>query len=363
MKKLLSVVLAGAMAMSLAACGGSSTATTTAAPAAAETTAAAAAAAAPAAPAASGDVLELNLAHTLDAEHPVHLGSVYFADKLAELSGGTMHVTVYPNSGLGDEDEVAEIQSYSDSITFSLPSGCVLQNYTGAAYAFDFYFQFDNYDQVWKFYDGEYGDYVKKDLEGTGLKVLNYWDNGFRNLTTSNKEVRTPADLQGMKIRVMNAETHLAAWNALGAAATPIAYAEVYSALQQGVVDGEENPYFNIYGSRFQEVQKYVYNDRHVHDVSPFIVSQKAWDSFTDEQKGWIEEASWEGAKYMRDKAVELEDEVLKKLQDAGMTYVELTPEEIEQFKAAVADVPAQFKDRMGDEAFAEYEKCIAAVH
>ena len=361
MKKLLSVVLAGAMAMSLAACGGSSTATTTAAAAAAETTAAAAAAAA--APAASGDVIELNLAHTLDAEHPVHLGSVYFADKLAELSGGTMHVTVYPNSGLGDEDEVAEIQSYSDSITFSLPSGCVLQNYTGAAYAFDFYFQFDNYDQVWKFYDGEYGDYVKKDLEGTGLVVLNYWDNGFRNLTTSNKEVHSPDDLKGMKIRVMNAETHLAAWNALGAAATPIAYAEVYSALQQGVVDGQENPYFNIYGSRFQEVQKYVYNDRHVHDVSPFIVSQKAWDSFTDEQKGWIEEASWEGAKYMRQKAVELEDEVLKKLQDAGMTYVELTPEEIEKFKAAVADVPAEFKDRMGDEAFAKYEECIAAVH
>ncbi|MDD5833343.1 MAG: TRAP transporter substrate-binding protein, partial [Clostridiales bacterium] len=268
MKKLLSVALAGAMALSLIACGNSSssTASTTAAPAAAEKKEEAAA------PAADGKVIELNLAHTLDAEHPVNLGAEYFADKLAELSGGTMHVTVYPNSGLGDEDEVAEIQSYSDSITFSLPSGCVLQNYTGAAYAFDFYFQFDNYDQVWKFYDGEYGDYVKKDLEGTGLKVLNYWDNGFRNLTTTDKEVHTPADLKGMKIRVMNAETHLAAWNAIGAAATPIAYAEVYSALQQGVVDGEENPVFNIYGSRFQEVQKYVHMDRHVHDVSPFIV-------------------------------------------------------------------------------------------
>ena len=359
MKKLLSAVLAGAMALSLVACGGSSTASTTAAPA--QTQAAAAAPAA--APAASGDVLELTLAHTLDTEHPVHLGAVKFAEKLKELSGGTMNVTVHPNSALGDEDEVAEIQSYSDSITFSLPSGCVLQNYTGAAYAFDFYFQFDNYDQVWKFYDGEYGDYVKKDLEGTGLVVLNYWDNGFRNLTTTNKEVHTPADLKGMKIRVMNAETHLAAWNAIGAAATPIAYAEVYSALQQGVVDGEENPVFNIYGSRFQEVQKYVHLDRHVHDVSPFIVSQKAWDSFTDEQKAWVEEASWEGAQYMRQKAIDLEDEVLQKLVDEGMTVVELTPDELQQFKDAVKDVPAQFKDRMGDEAFAIYEKCIAAVH
>ena len=308
-------------------------------------------------------VMELHLAHILDPEHPVNLGAQYFADRLWELSGETMRVIVFPNSALGDEYEIADIQSYCDTVAFSLPSGCVLQNYTGAAYACDFYFQFDNYDQVWEFYDGEYGDYIKSQMEGTGLKVLNYWDNGFRNLTTTDKEIHSPDDLKGMKIRVMDAETHLAAWKAMGAAATPIAYAEVYSALQQGVVDGEENPIANIYGMRFYEVQKYIHMDRHVHDVSPFVVSQKAWDIFTDEQKGWIEQASWEAAQYMRAESVRIEEENLEKLRNEGAVIVELNEDEIQEFRAAVADVPEQFKDRMGDEAYEKYKKCISDIH
>lgn len=344
MKRTLSVILALFMALGLTACGDSGSQS------------------------ASGDgggegeVLQLTLAHTLDSEHPVHLGAQYFAEKLEELSGGTMVTTVHPNSGLGGEDEVVEMQSYGDSITFSVPSGCALQNYTGAMYAADFYFQFENYDQVWAFYDGEYGDYIKDSLDGTGLVVTYFWDNGFRNLTTTSKEVHTAADLKGMKIRVMDAETHLAAWNAIGAAATPIAYSEVYSSLQQGVVEGEENPVFNIIGSRFQEVQDYLMMTRHVHDVSPFIISGTAWESWTDEQRGWVEQASQEAGDYMRQQAVDLEAEKLQQLKDEGMTVIELTDEERQTFVDAVKDVPAQFADRMGEETYALYQECIAAA-
>jgi len=308
----------------------------------------------------NGEVLQLTLGHTLDAEHPVQLGAEYFAERLEELSGGTMVTTVYPNSGLGDESEVVEMQSYGDSVTFSVPSGNVLQNFAGGYYAVDFYFQFENYDQVWKFYDGEYGDYLKDSLDGTGLVVTYFWDNGFRNLTTTNKEVHTASDLNGMKIRVMSAETHLANWNAIGAAATPIAYSEVYSALQQGVVEGEENPVFNILGSRFNEVQKYLVLTRHVHDVSPFIISGTAWDSWTDEQRGWVQQASQEAGDYMRQKAVELEEGKLQECIDGGMTVVELTDAERQTFVDATKDVPEQFKDKMGSEAYELYQKCIA---
>ena len=341
MKRALSVLLVCLMLVGLTACGGDSGSSDGGS---------------------GGDsgVLNLTLAHTLDSEHPVHLGAEYFADRLEELSGGTMVTTVHPNSGLGGEDEVAEMQSYGDSITFSVPSGCVLQNYTPAMYAADFYFQFENYDQVWAFYDGAYGDYIKESLDGTGLVVTYFWDNGFRNLTTTNKEVHTVSDLAGMKIRVMDAETHLAAWNAMGAAATPIAYSEVYSSLQQGVVEGQENPVFNIMGSRFQEVQDYLMMTRHVHDVSPFIISGTAWESWTDEQRGWVEQASQEAGDYMRQQAVELEDQMLQQLQDDGMTVIELTDEERQTFVDAVADVPTQFAERMGEEAYALYQECIA---
>lgn len=307
----------------------------------------------------AADTLELSLAHTLDPEHPVNLGAVRFAERLKELSGGTMVTAVHPNSALGDEVEVAEMQSYGDSITFSVPSGNALQGFAGAWYAVDFYFQFENYDQVWKFYDGEFGEYLKKSLDGTGLVVPYFWDNGFRNLTTTNKEVRKAEDLAGLKIRVMNAETHLAFWNAIGAAATPIAFSEVYSALQQGVVEGEENPVFNILGMRFNEVQKYIVMTRHVHDVSPFIISGTAWNSWSDEQKGWVTQAAKEAGDYMRAKAIELEDQKLKELEQGGMTVVDLTAEERQTFVDATKDVPAQFAEKMGAEAFALYQKCI----
>lgn len=346
MKRMISVVLALLMMMSLAACGGSGSSTGSAGGSAGG--------------ASDGKVLQLTLAHTLDAEHPVNLGAEYFAQRLEELSGGTMVTSVHPNSGLGGEDEVVEMMSYGDSVTFCVPSGCALQNYSGAFYAPDFYFQFENYDQVWAFYDGEYGDYAKKSLDGTGLVVTYFWDNGFRNLTTTNKEVHTVADLKGVKIRVMNAETHLAAWNAMGAAATPIAFSEVYSSLQQGVVDGQENPVFNIIGSRFQEVQKNLILTRHVHDVSPFVISGTAWESWTDEQREWVTQASQEAGDYMRNKAIEMEDVKLQELKDAGMNVYELTDDERQTFVDAVKDVPAQFAEKMGSEAYELYQKCIA---
>lgn len=273
-----------------------------------------------------------------------------------------MKTTVYGNSALGDEGEIAEMQSYGDSVTFSVPSGQVLQNFSPAFYAVDFYFALDDYDQVWKLYDGEFGQYLKDSLDGTGLVVTSFWDNGFRNLTTTNKEVHTVDDIKNMKIRVMNAETHLAAWKAMGAAATPIAYSEVYSALQQGVVEGQENPLANIIGSKFNEVQKYLIMTQHVHDVAPFIISGKAWESWTDEQRAWVQQASDEAAEYMRQKNVELTEENKQKLADGGMTVIELTDEERQTFKDAVKDVPAEFKDKMGEDAYAEYEKCIAEI-
>jgi TRAP-type C4-dicarboxylate transport system substrate-binding protein len=127
MKKILSMILTLVMVLSLAACGESGDTTTPPADGSNPD----------AAP--SGEVQQLTFAHVLDAEHPVHLGAVYFADRLEELSGGTMVTTVHPNSALGGEDEVTEMQSYSDSVTFSAPSGCVLQNYTGAAYVRRYY--------------------------------------------------------------------------------------------------------------------------------------------------------------------------------------------------------------------------------
>ena len=351
MRKTLATILTLSMVAALTACGSSGS-----------SGASSDGAAAGEGQAASGDVIELKFAHTLDPKHPAQIGGEYFAQRLDELSGGTMKVTVYGNSALGDEGEIVEMQSYGDSIAFSLPSGNALQNHCPAFYSVDMYFNFDNYDQVWKFYDGEFGQYLKDQLDGTGLVVPSFWDNGFRNLTTTSKEVHTVADLKGLKVRVMNAETHIAAWNAMGAAATPIAFSEVYSSLQQGVVEGQENPLANIIGSKFNEVQKYLIMTKHVHDVAPLVVSQKAWDSWTDEQRGWVQQAADEAATYMRDYSEKANEEYLTTLAEEGMTVIELTDEERQTFKDAVQPANEALKDKMGADTYAEYEKCIAEV-
>lgn len=349
MRKLLATILTLSMTAALTACGSSSSGTSAESVSDDSKTS-------------SGDVIELKFAHSLDPQNPAQKGAEYFSQRLSELSDGTMNVTIYGNSALGDEGEVVEMQSYSDSITFSLPSGNNLQTHCPAFYSVDMYFNFDNYDQVWKFYDGEFGQYLKDQLNGTGLVVPSFWDNGFRNLTTTNKEVHTVDDLKGLKIRVMNAETHIAAWNSMGAAATPIAFSEIYSSLQQGVVEGQENPLANIIGSKFNEVQKYLIMTRHVHDVAPLIVSQKAWDSWTDEQREWVQQAADEAAVYMRDYSEKANDEYINTLKEDGMTVIELTDEERQTFVDAVQPANEALKDKMGADTYAEYEKCISEV-
>ncbi|GHV54805.1 hypothetical protein FACS1894206_08400 [Deltaproteobacteria bacterium] len=226
---------------------------------------------------ASAASLKLVVAHVLDTEHPAHLGFVEMDRLLKEKSGGQIVLEIFPNSQLGDEDSILNALRIGGSVDLAVTSPAPLQAYAKEFLVCDFPYAFTDYKQVWEFYDGEMGKYLNGKLAGTGIIGLAWWDNGFRNFTTTKKEIHVPADLKGMKMRTMNAPAHMAYVNALGAAATPIPYGELYSALQQGVVDGQENPVTNIYGSKFFEVQKYLIMDRHVHDPHPFLVSEKTW--------------------------------------------------------------------------------------
>lgn len=309
------------------------------------------------------DPMVLVFAHVLDPTHPVHQGAMKMDEILQELSGGTMKLDIYPNSALGDEIPVAEVQASSDTIALSAPSGNAMQTFSNEFYCVDFPFAFENYDQVWAFYDGPMGDFLFQSLEGTGLLGIGWWDNGFRNLT-SNKPVHTAADVSGMKIRVMSAEVFLATWDAMGAAATPVAFAEVYSALQQGVVEAQENPIANIYGMKFNEVQEYITFTRHVHDPSPVLMSEKVWGALSQEQQGWVLQACEEAGAYMRQVSVDQEAGKLQEMIDStGLQVVELTDEERQTFVDATKDVYLEFTDRMSPEGVELYEKTIAEIH
>lgn len=306
--------------------------------------------------------LKLVAAHVLDTEHPAHLGFVEMGRLLEKESGGQISLDIFPNSQLGDEDSILNALRIGGSVDFTVTSAAPLQAYAKEFLICDFPYAFSNYNQVWTFYDGEMGKYLFDKLAGKGFMGIAWWDNGFRNFTTTKKEIHVPADLKGMKMRTMNAPVHMAYVNAMGAAATPIPYGELYSALQQGVVDGQENPVTNIYGSKFFEVQKYLILDRHVHDPHPFLVSEKTWAEFTPEQKELVQKTAVEAGVYMREKSEELEAANLKKLMDAGMTVINLTPEQTRLFQEATKDVYKQFIKDTGQEAVDLYLKNLELV-
>lgn len=316
MKKIIAIATAAAMAMSLAACGSSSTATTTAA-----------AGDSSAASEAPAGAVELKVAYA-DAEDSVFAkGANAFAEKLEELSGGTMTCQMFPNGTLGSISEVAAmIQQGTCDVSPIVTSSLV--DFCPELGVFDLPFLFTDYADAKTTINGEIGDYFKEQLAAQGMHVGSWMTMGFRE-TTSSKPINSVADFKGLKIRTQSNEVHQAIFNALGASATVISFSELYTAMEQKTVDAEENPYVNIYSNAYYEVQDYLVETNHVFQFASLLVSQSKYDSLTDEQKAWVDEA----AAYAADvewEATETDNETAKQgCIDAGMTLVELDHDEL----------------------------------
>lgn len=329
MKKIIALTAVAAMVLSMAGCGSSNTAATTAA--ASGETQAAASTEAPAA----GSV-ELKVAYA-DAEDSVFgKGAVAFAEKLEEVSGGTMTCQIFPNGTLGSISEVASmIQQGTCDVSPIVTSSLV--DFCPELGVFDLPFLFSDYDDAKTSINGEIGDYFKEQLAAQGMHVGSWMTMGFRE-TTSSKPIESVADFKGLKIRTQSNEVHQAIFNSLGAAATVISFSELYTAMEQGTVDAEENPYVNIYSNAYYEVQKYLVETNHVFQFASLLVSQSKYDSLTDEQKAWVDEA----AEYAADvewEATQTDNETAKQgCIDAGMTFVELDHDELRNAVQSVYD-------------------------
>ena len=329
MKKIIALTAVAAMVLSMAGCGSSNTAATTAA--ASGETQAVASSETPAA----GNV-ELKVAYA-DAEDSIFgKGAAAFAEKLEEVSGGTMTCQMFPNGTLGSISEVASmIQQGTCDVSPIVTSSLV--DFCPELGVFDLPFLFTDYDDAKTAINGEIGDYFKEQLAAQGMHVGSWMTMGFRE-TTSSKPIESVADFKGLKIRTQSNEVHQAIFNTLGAAATVISFSELYTAMEQGTVDAEENPYVNIYSNAYYEVQKYLVETNHVFQFASLLVSQSKYDSLTDEQKAWVDEA----AEYAADvewEATQTDNETAKQgCIDAGMTFVELDHDELRDAVQGVYD-------------------------
>lgn len=282
----------------------------------------------------------LKLAHTLDTSHPVHQAMAYMDERLQELSGGTMEIDIYPSGQLGSERDTMELLQIG-SLAITKVSTSPMEGFVPEMKVFSIPYVFRDEEHLWTVLEGEIGRNLLEAGESVYLRGLAYYDAGSRSFYTRDKPIRSPADLAGLKIRVMKSQTSVQMVEALGGAATPISFGELYTALQQGVVDGAENNPPSFYLSKHFDVARYYTLDMHTSVPDILLMSTHVWDSLNPEQQGWVQEAARLSVPYQRALWKTSSDAALRAVADAGVEIIE--PDKT-AFKEAVREMHNSYK-------------------
>lgn len=285
------------------------------------------------------------LGHSVNSQHPYHLGAEKFKEIVEKESNGQIEVQLFPNNqlGTGERDLVEGMQL--GTVDIVITSTGPMSGFVKQFMLFDFPFLFRDKEHAYKTLDGEIGQYVLGLLDKRGIRGLAWYENGFRHLTNSKREVNTPADAKALKLRTMENKVHMAIWKALGADPTPMAWGELFTALQQGAVDGQENPIPIIYTQKVYEVQKYLSLTGHVFSPSLILMSKRKFDKLPDDLKDIIKNAAQESADFERSQITRMENEQVEKLKELGMvvSYTDKTP-----FLEMTKSVYDEFKGELG---------------
>lgn len=266
----------------------------------------------------SAYAITMKFAHYADEQHPGHIAALQFKNRVEELTKGELQITIYPSNKLGSPPEQLE-QTKLGVVDMCLPTQGAMDKYVKAFSVVMLPFVFNGYDHAHKVLDGPAMDWLAPLAQEAGLVMLSNWEWGFRNLTNRVRPVNKPEDVKGLKIRTPPEIQLQAAMEALGAVVTKIAFPELYMALSQGVVDGQENPLAVIYFFKLYEVQKYLALTSHVYNNMIHVVSSKSWDKLTPEQQTIFREESKKAGNTMRNLIMDQERDLLEKLKEKEM--------------------------------------------
>lgn len=283
----------------------------------------------------------IKLAHGLDTKHPVHKAMVYLDERLRVISGDTMKLDIYPSGQLGSERELIELLQIG-SLGMTKVSASPMEGFVPEMKVFSLPYIFNDNEHFWKVLNSNIGKKLLVAGEPFLIRGLGYYDAGSRSFYSTKKPVKKPDDLPGMKIRVMNSQTAVSMVNAMGGSATPVSWGELYTALQQGVVDGAENNPPSFYLSRHYEVSKYYTLDEHTSIPDVILVSKYVWDTLSEEQQNWLQQATDESVVYQRKLWKAATDEAMLAVEAAG---VEIIRPDKSEFLKSVEDVYAQQTD------------------
>jgi len=293
-------------------------------------------------PAAAQYKATMKLASALALDHPYMLGGQMFADLIKERTNGRIHITLYPSGQLGKgEREMCEgVQT--GAIDLLVTSTGPLGGFSPSINILDFPFLFRDFTHVDLVMDGPIGRKLLNDFEKANIKGLAFWENGFRHLTNAKRQVRRVEDAKGLKIRTMENKVHLAAWKTAGVNPTPMAWGEVFTALQQNVIDGQENPIAVFYSAKLSDAgQKNFSFTAHVYSPSPFLMSKKVYDAMPKEDQELFLKTGLEVAKFQRKINRDAEETKLQEMAKAGVTVIRDVDRE--SFKKAMAPVYDEF--------------------
>ena len=300
----------------------------------------------------------LKISNGINESHPTYLACKEFERILESRLPGRYDVQVYANAQLGDDVRATEGVRMG-TLEMVATSASPLTGLVPELNVFDLPFIVTSEKAADAIYDGPVGARLAALLEPKGIKLLGYYENGFRQLTNSVREVKTPEDLKGLKVRTMQNPIHLAAWKALGANPTPMPFSEVFTAMQQKTIDGQENPIPTIYLSKFYEVQKFTSLTGHVYGPHILLINKKLFDSFPAEDQKVILEAAQESARFQRTTNRKMNSDFIGELRKAGMTVTELSVQQLQAFQEATRSVYDEWIPKIGKELVEEFQATV----
>lgn len=288
----------------------------------------------------------IKLAHVVNENDGFHLAALKFKELVEKRTEGKVKIEIYPNAVLGDERTLVEGMQ-TGVVDMGIVTNGPIANFLPEIAVFEMPFLFSSPEEVYKTLDGEVGQEVLDKLETINIKGLAYAERGFRNLTNSKKPVTKPEDMKGLKIRVMENPVYIETFKALGANTSPMAWTEALTALQQGAIDGQENPINVVYSFKLYETQKYLTETMHTYSPATIMMNKNLFASFSEDTQKILAESAKEAAQYEREKNAEQMEEQLKALKENGMEIVD-NPD-IEAFREKVKPVYEKYGSQFGD--------------
>ncbi len=292
-------------------------------------------------------------------EHPQGQGSKKFADLVEQKSGGKIKVRIFPSGQLGgDIQNVSALQG--GTLDLMVLNAGLLVGIVKDFAVLDLPFLFNTPEEADSVVDGAIGKKLFDKLPEKGLVGLGYFELGFRNVTNSRRPIAKLEDFQGLKLRVLQSPLFIELVNTLGANAVPMPFPEVYTGLEQKVIDGQENPLTVILDSKFQEVQKYVSITRHIYNPQSVLISKRTWDKLSADEKKIVQEAADEAKIYQRQVSRQKADEALESLKKGGMQANEITPQEMTRIREKAKPVIDKYAKEVGEDLYKEVSAEIA---